>query len=82
VRTFETVADQLLRTLCVGDASVELCDLSLSQASPVSMSRAKLGEKLFYLREREPRVLAETNERDAFRARLRVASPLTDTLGG
>ncbi len=79
---FERVRDQLLRSLGVRDASVELCDLALGQAIPVPASPAPGGEQPTDLCEREPGVLAEANQRDALCARGRVVPSLANTLGG
>ncbi len=79
---FERVRDQLLRSLGVRDASVELCDLALGQVSPGPATPAKGDEQPTDLCEREPGVLAEANQRDALCARGRVVPSLADTLGG
>lgn len=80
--TFERVPDQLLRSPCVDDARGELRDLALSQMGPVLTAAAPGSEDITDLREREAGVLAEANQRDAFRGRLRVVPSLADTLGG
>jgi hypothetical protein len=77
---FESVLDQLLRSLGVRDASVELCDLALGQATPDPASPAPGGEQPTDLCEREPGVLAEANQRDAFCARGRVVPSLASVL--
>ena len=79
---FERVRDQLLRSLGVRDAGVELCDLALAQTTQVPVSSAPGGEQLTDLCEREPGVLAEANQRDALYARGRVVPSLAGTLGG
>lgn len=79
---FERVRDQLLRSLSVRDAGVELRDLALGQATPGPVPPAPRGEQPTDLREGEPGVLAETNQRDALGARGRVVPPPAGTLGG
>jgi hypothetical protein len=72
MRAFESVLDELLCSLRVLDASVELRDLALGQTTPASTSPAPGGEQPTDLREGEPGILAEANERDPLRARRRV----------
>jgi hypothetical protein len=60
--------DQLLRSLRVRDAGVELCDLPLGQMTPGSTSAAPGGEQPTDLCKREAGVLAEANKGDALRA--------------
>jgi hypothetical protein len=78
----ERVLDQIFRSLGVGDASVELRDLALGQRTPGPASWAPGGEQPTDLCEREPGVLAEANQRDAFCARGRVVPSLARTLRG
>jgi hypothetical protein len=54
VRAFESVLDQFLRSLGVGDASVELSDLPLGQATPGPTSAARGREQLTDLRAGPP----------------------------
>ena len=79
---FEPVRDQVLRSLGVGDASVEFCDLALGQATPGLASPAHGGDHWTNLCEREPCVLVEANQRDTFCAGGRVVPSLANPLGG
>jgi hypothetical protein len=82
VWALESVLDQLLRLLCVGDASVEFRDLALGQVTPASASLTPGGEHAADLREGEAGVLVEANERDPLGARRRVVPSSAGTLGG
>src|SRR5919108_4545884 len=79
---FERVLDQRPCLLRVGDASVEFRDLALGQLTPASTSLAPGSEHATDLLEREPRVLIETDERNALRGRRRVAPSPADALSG
>ena len=79
---FESVLDHRLRSLGVGDASVELSDLALGQATPGLASPAHGGDHWTDLREREAGVLVGANQRDAFCAGWRVVPSLANPFGG
>ena len=82
VWALESVLDQRLRLLRVGDASVELRDLALGQVTPASTSLAAGGEHAADLREREAGVLVEVDQCDPLCARRRVVPFPAGTLGG
>ena len=82
VWAFESVVDELLCSLRVRDASVELRDLALGQLTPASTSLAPGGEHPADFREGEAGVLVEANECDPLGARRRVVPSSAGTLGG
>ena len=78
----ERVLDQVLGSLRLRDASVELRDLPLGQSIEASMVPAAAGEQPADLPESEPCALEQADQRDPIRARRRVVPTPAGTLCG